>query len=199
MTSTMASERVGAALAYAASVHAGQVRKGKNEPYLSHVLAVVSLVLHHGGDEDQVITAALHDAVEDQGGAQQADKIEGVFGTRIRHMVEDVSDFVSRDPDQEKPPWKERKARYLAGLREPDILETRLVEACDKLSNLRDIVEDLYADGPSTLERFSGGPDGVLWYYSQLQQILIPQVPQVGPEFGRLLDAAKELMLRADG
>jgi hypothetical protein len=74
-----------------------------------------------------------------------------------------------------------------------DLLGTRLVEACDKLANLRDIVEDLYSDGPSTLARFSGGPSGVLWYYSQLQQTLMPQVPQVGPEFGRLLDVAKEL------
>ncbi len=53
----------------AATLHAGQVRKGTTIPYLAHLMAVTSLVLEHGGDEDQAIAALLHDAVEDQGGA----------------------------------------------------------------------------------------------------------------------------------
>lgn len=193
MTQSFSSQRMGTALAYAAEAHAGQTRKGKDEPYLSHVLAVVSLVLHYGGDEDQAITAALHDAVEDQGGAERAAEIERMFGIRIRQMVEDVSDFIAPETGQPKPAWRQRKERFLAGLTGPDTLGTRLVEACDKLSNLRDIVEDLYAEGPSTLDRFSGGPSGVLWYYSQLREILLPQVPQISAEFGRLLSAAREL------
>ena len=56
------------ALAYAANLHADQVRKGDgNIPYISHLLGVTSIVLEYGGNEEQAIAALLHDAVEDQG------------------------------------------------------------------------------------------------------------------------------------
>ena len=52
------------ALAYATEVHEGQTRKGTPVPYVSHVLAVCSLVLEDGGGEDEAIGALLHDAVD---------------------------------------------------------------------------------------------------------------------------------------
>ena len=48
------------ALDYAARVHATQFRKGTSRPYISHLLGVASIVLVHGGDEDEAI-AALKD------------------------------------------------------------------------------------------------------------------------------------------
>jgi len=59
------SSRFEQALAYACIVHAGQTRKGTSIPYLSHLLAVASLAMEHGADEDTAIAALLHDAVED--------------------------------------------------------------------------------------------------------------------------------------
>ncbi len=56
------------ALSYAVAVHAGQSRKGTSIPYVSHVLAVCSLVMEDGGGEDEAVAALLHDAVEDGGG-----------------------------------------------------------------------------------------------------------------------------------
>jgi len=55
------------ALLMATRLHANQKRKGTDIPYVSHLLAVASLVLEEGGTEDQAIAALLHDAVEDQG------------------------------------------------------------------------------------------------------------------------------------
>jgi len=52
----------------AAALHSMQKRKGSDIPYISHLMAVCSMVLEQGGDEDQAIAALLHDAVEDQGG-----------------------------------------------------------------------------------------------------------------------------------
>ncbi len=62
------SARFDDALRYACIVHAGQLRKGTSIPYLAHLLAVTSLVLEYGGDEDAAIGAVLHDAAEDAGG-----------------------------------------------------------------------------------------------------------------------------------
>jgi (p)ppGpp synthase/HD superfamily hydrolase len=55
------------ALAYAAKLHAPQLRKGTSIPYVSHLLAVAAIAIEHGADEDEAIAALLHDAVEDQG------------------------------------------------------------------------------------------------------------------------------------
>jgi (p)ppGpp synthase/HD superfamily hydrolase len=53
------------ALVYATQLHAQQRRKGTSIPYVSHLLAVSSLVLEAGGDEDEAIAALLHDGPED--------------------------------------------------------------------------------------------------------------------------------------
>ena len=68
------------AFAYAAKMHAGQARKGTKVPYLSHLMAVASLVLEAGGDEEMAIAALLHDVVEDCGGMPRLREIRKVFG-----------------------------------------------------------------------------------------------------------------------
>ena len=59
------SARFNAALTLAADLHRNQVRKGTEIPYVSHLLAVASIALEFGADEDEAIAALLHDAVED--------------------------------------------------------------------------------------------------------------------------------------
>lgn len=58
--------RVLQALDWAMTLHKEQRRKGKDIPYITHLLSVASKVLEYGGDEDQFISALLHDSVEDQ-------------------------------------------------------------------------------------------------------------------------------------
>lgn len=178
--------QLGDALAWAAELHRDQARKGTDEPYLSHILMVTALVAHYGGSEDQMIAAVLHDAVEDQGGEALALEIGRRFGPRVEAIVRECSDSAT-PPDEPKAPWRERKEAFLASLSEPDSCGARLVEACDKLANLRDIVEDVRTSGPATLARFKGGREGTYWYYAQIGELLMPQVPEVADEFDRLL------------
>ena len=79
------------ALAYASDLHREQRRKGTAIPYVSHLLAVCSLALEMGADEDQAIAALLHDAVEDQGGAPRLAEIRARFGDRVARIVADCS------------------------------------------------------------------------------------------------------------
>lgn len=154
------------ALGYAAGLHAGQVRKGTEIPYISHLLAVTALVLEDGGDEDQAIAALLHDAAEDQGGLQTLDEIRSRYGERVAATVAGCSDTYA-DP---KPPWRERKEQYLDHLRiaDPDVLQVSLA---DKVHNARSILNDVRLSGAATMERFRGGQDGTLWYYQELASI----------------------------
>ena len=76
------SARVGWALAYAARLHATQLRKGKKEPYLSHILQVTALVVRYGGTEDQMIAGTLHDVAEDCGGLPASKRSASCSGRR---------------------------------------------------------------------------------------------------------------------
>lgn len=162
------SERFDEALAFASEIHRQQTRKSTDIPYVGHLLSVAGLVLENGGDEVQAIGALLHDSIEDQAdqfgdGEALGDEIAKRFGTEVREIVEACSDSYGG----EKRPWRARKEAYLARLKTKG-LRVALVSLADKVHNARSIVADLRQVGPSMFERFSGGPDGTLWYYRSL-------------------------------
>ena len=82
------SQRFDAAVAYARTIHADQVRKGTQIPYLAHLLSVAALVIEDGAtDEDIVIGALLHDAAEDCGGRPRLEDIRSRFGDIVAEVV----------------------------------------------------------------------------------------------------------------
>ena len=155
--------RLQRAFRYAAEQHAGQTRKQTAVPYLSHLMAVASLVLEAGGDEDLAIAALLHDVVEDCGGMPRLREIRKQFGPRVARIVEGCTDSFG----EPKPEWIERKKDYLREVKHADA-ETRLVSASDKLHNVRTILADYRQDGEAIWARFSGKKEGTLWYYRAL-------------------------------
>jgi (p)ppGpp synthase/HD superfamily hydrolase len=157
---TTLSPRFEQALAYAAQIHAGQLRRGTKIPYLSHLLAVTGIALEHGATEDEAIAALLHDAVEDAGGEARLADLEVRFGHRVARIVAGCTD-TDQTP---KPPWAERKTAHLAHLRRAP-LPVKLVSACDKLHNSRSILSDCRILGDALWGRFHGGKEGTLWYY----------------------------------
>jgi (p)ppGpp synthase/HD superfamily hydrolase len=157
------SERFEEALAYAARVHADQVRKGAGVPYISHLLGVCSIALEFGADEDAAIGALLHDAAEDQGGRPRLEEIRAKFGEAVAEIVEGCTDTF----DTPKPKWRPRKEAYIAHLASASAA-TRLVSASDKLHNARAILRDVAARGDAAFEIFAGKKDGTLWYYRAL-------------------------------
>jgi (p)ppGpp synthase/HD superfamily hydrolase len=174
------------ALAYATEVHAGQSRKGTPVPYVSHVLAVCSLVLEDGGVEDEAIAALLHDAVEDGGGRPRLDDIRRRFGDRVAEIVWACSDT----DETPKPPWKERKTRYIAHVREAGP-EARRVSCADKLHNARSILRDYRVLGERVWDRFSASAEENLWYYREL--VLAFRQPDRSPLVGELERVVSEL------
>ena len=174
MTSATGS-RLAGALAAAERLHAGHKRKGTQVPYVSHLLAVAGLVLEGGGDEDAVVAALLHDAVEDAGGPPTLEAIRSEFGERVAAIVAACSD-TDEDP---KPPWRERKAAYLRHLRDDALPDgALLVSLADKLHNARAIVADLREHGDALWARFNErDPAAQLWYYRWLADIFRARRP----------------------
>jgi len=155
--------RLQRAFRYAAEKHFGQTRKQSAVPYISHLMAVASLVLEAGGDEDMAIAAFLHDVVEDCGGMPRLREVRKQFGSRVAKIVEGCTDSFS-EPKRE---WMERKKDYLREVKHADA-ETRLVSASDKLHNVRTILADYRQDREAIWTRFSGKKEGTLWYYRAL-------------------------------
>lgn len=157
------SQKFEEALVYASVVHGGQVRKATGIPYVAHLLGVASIAFEYGGDEDEAIGALLHDAAEDAGGAGRVDDIRVRFGEKVAMIVEGCTDTF----ETPQPPWRERKEKYLAHLKETDS-STRLVSAADKLFNTRSILREFRKCGDAVWARFSGGKKDRLWYYRAL-------------------------------
>jgi len=193
------SERFARALAYAERLHARQRRKATNKPYIGHLMSVTSIVIAYGGDEEMAIAALLHDAAEDQGGGKRLREIRRKFGKRVARIVGGCTDSYI----EPKPPWLERKRSYIARVAGEDE-ETQFVSAADKLSNVRDILQDVRVEGDPAFERFQGKKDGTLWYYRMLvtefrragTTPLVEELDRVVTELEREADTRK--LLRED-
>jgi (p)ppGpp synthase/HD superfamily hydrolase len=166
------SERFNEALVFAADLHAGQLRKGMGVPYVSHLLAVASLVLEAGGDEDEAIAALLHDAVEDQGGQETLEAIRSRFGERVADTVWGCTDT----DEVPKPPWRARKEAYIRhlDLASPSVL---LVSNADKVHNARATLSDYREMGDALWDRFNASGEEILWYYRSLSEVFTRRRP----------------------
>lgn len=187
------SPRLPMALAYAAVMHSPQRRKDDlGTPYITHPMAVSGLVWHYGLGvplyeaeiEDLVISALLHDVVEDAGGDNRLREIRSMFGSRVAQVVYAATDSATADP-ADKPPWRPRKEQHIARVRrlaqesgdsnvDPGAC---LVIACDKMHNLAGTAAAVAATGDTYLERFTGGVEGTKWYYRTMFEALRPALP----------------------
>lgn len=187
-------ERFDDALVFAARLHARQWRKGTRVPYISHLLGAAAIALEHGADEDEAIAALLHDAVEDQGGAPTRELIRQKFGERVASIVDACSDADSVP----KPPWRERKERYLQHLAGETRRSVFLVSASDKLHNARSLLAEYRTHGEQVWERFRGGREGTLWYYRAVVEILCQRWPSpLTEELARTVEELDGLAARA--
>ena len=165
-------DRFDDALVYASRLHREQTRKGSDIPYVAHLLAVCSLVIEHGGSEDQAIAALLHDAAEDQGGEPRLSEIRARYGAAVAAIVADCTDAWT----EPKPPWRPRKEAYLAAL--PSKLPASLlVSLADKIHNASAILGDYRELGDEVWDRFNGGREGTIWYYRSLSEVFDKVMP----------------------
>ncbi|MGQ9821892.1 MAG: HD domain-containing protein [Thermogutta sp.] len=161
------SDRFEHALSWAIALHGEQKRKLSGVPYVGHLLRVCGTVMEYAGDEDEVIAALLHDALEDQNRPGLADEIADRFGSGVLHIIKQCSDREDSPP----PPWRKRKEAFLEHLKMADA-SVRLVTAADKLDNVRNLMTSYRVWGDRVWEHFRGGKEGTLWYYRAAVNVL---------------------------
>ena len=139
------------AVRWASHLHADQSRKGTRIAYVSHLLAVASLVLEDGGTEEEAIAGVLHDAIEDCHVSEA--EIRARFGGLTAQIVVACSDELGGPRDERN--WLVRKEAYVHKLETAELPPGALrVAAADKLHNARSILTDLREHGPPVWERF---------------------------------------------
>jgi GTP diphosphokinase / guanosine-3',5'-bis(diphosphate) 3'-diphosphatase len=121
------------ALAFAAEMHTGQVKKGCSKlPFINHPIKVASLPssISRKKDITLLVAALLHDVLEKT--AADPAGIRAAFGKKVLGIVREVTDD-KRLPDPEK---KHRQIES-AGQLSPAAKKIRLA---DKICNMRDIM-----------------------------------------------------------
>lgn len=159
------------ALAEALYVHKADTRKGKRTPYVSHLLGVCSLVLQHGGREDEAIGALLHDTLEDHPGVVTPAGLRKRYGAKVLAIVLGCTDTPPDYKGGAKPSWRVRKQAYVKHMAVAG-QSTQLVALADKLYNLREMNSDLRSGGKKTPRRFSAGAADQLWYFATILRTL---------------------------
>jgi guanosine-3',5'-bis(diphosphate) 3'-pyrophosphohydrolase len=123
------------ALAFAAHKHRDQRRKDKqSSPYINHPIALANILCNEGhiNDIGVICAALLHDTVEDTD--TTAEELQREFGAGIRDVVMQVTDDKSLD----KAVRKQRQIEHAAYICD----QAKLVKLADKISNLRDMVNN---------------------------------------------------------
>ncbi|MBF2067073.1 MAG: bifunctional (p)ppGpp synthetase/guanosine-3',5'-bis(diphosphate) 3'-pyrophosphohydrolase [Calothrix sp. C42_A2020_038] len=166
MAKIFLTEKFETALVYATRLHANQKRKVSGVPYISHLLSVTALVLEAGATEAEAIAALLHDAVEDQGGSQTRAEIQRMFGDEVVAIV----DGCTESDTFPKPPWEERKRRYIEHISQASP-SVRRVSLADKLHNARCLLADWRQYGDTIWSHFNSGKEKTLWFYQSLVDV----------------------------
>ena len=180
--------RLQKALDYAIKLHGRDARKQSQVPILAHLLSVCALVLQDGGDEDEAIAALLHDSLEDKPDETSPAILLSEFGPRVLALVQLATDTPPGYAGGSKPPWRERKERYIDHVRHASPSDLRVTIA-DKVDNVRAILADLHGFGESLWNRFNAGKSDQLWYY----QTVLSAYKEAGCS-GRLLDELDSLV-----
>ncbi len=179
--------RIEHAMIFAAEAHDGQKRKGKNRPYVLHLMEAAVTVSMMTDDEDVIIAALLHDTLEDTD--TTAEQIRDAFGERVAAFVGAESEDKRNDRPRGET-WRIRKEEALQTLKAAPH-EAKLVALGDKLSNVREMARDYERVGEALWDQFNQKDKAQHeWYYRSMFAILaeaFPNTPAVR-ELGGLID-----------
>lgn len=126
--------KVNKAIDFAIHYHGSQVRES-GDPYYHHPLEVAEIIIQMRLDSNSVITALLHDTVEDT--ELTLEEIRSHFGDEVAKLVDGVTKLSKIEfmPDQQRQAENFRK--LLIAMSED--LRVLLVKLADRLHNMRTI------------------------------------------------------------
>lgn len=124
--------RVRAAFECADRAHSGQKRRD-GSPYVSHCIAAAIITAEMGLDEDSIISALLHDTIEDT--SLTHDDIARSFGTSVADIVEGVTKLTRVQYTSVEEQQMENMRKMLLAMAKD--IRVILIKMADRLHNMR--------------------------------------------------------------
>ncbi len=160
------------AFAYGHDMHEGQTRKS-GEPYFTHPLAVAAILTEQHLDDATIITALLHDTIEDTKSTYT--EIARLFGDEIAELVDGVTKLTNLQLSSTESQQAENFRKLLMAMSRD--LRVILVKLADRLHNMRTIksmaAEKQAQKARETMEIYAplAGRMGMQWMREELEDL----------------------------
>lgn len=125
-------DAINRAYVYAMKAHGGQ-KRASGDPYFSHPVEVAYFLTNYKLDTASIVTALLHDTVEDT--SATLEEIEQFFGGEIRALVDGVTKLSRLETKSENTKQAENFRKLLIAMSED--LRVLLVKLADRLHNMQ--------------------------------------------------------------
>ncbi len=160
------------AYGYARAMHEGQTRHS-GEPYFSHPVEVAALLTEQQMDDATVVTALLHDTIEDT--KSTYGEIADRFGAEIAELVDGVTKLTNLELSSAETKQAENFRKLLMAMSKD--LRVLLVKLADRLHNMRTIKhmrpEKQVQKARETMEIYAplAGRMGMQWMRDELEDL----------------------------
>jgi GTP pyrophosphokinase len=111
----------------------GTQKRASGDPYFSHPVEVAGLMTDLKMDEDTIITALLHDTVEDT--LTSIEDVESKFGPEVARLVDGVTKLSKIEAQTDDERAAENLRKFLLAI--SDDIRVLLVKLADRLHNMR--------------------------------------------------------------
>ncbi len=125
-------DRLNRAYVYTVQMH-GTQKRASGDPYFSHPVEVAGLMTDLKMDEATIITALLHDTVEDT--LTTIEDVEAKFGGEVARLVDGVTKLSKIEAQTEDERAAENLRKFLLAI--SDDIRVLLVKLADRLHNMR--------------------------------------------------------------
>ncbi|MEO1680093.1 MAG: bifunctional (p)ppGpp synthetase/guanosine-3',5'-bis(diphosphate) 3'-pyrophosphohydrolase [Pseudomonadota bacterium] len=166
------SDLIGRAYVFGHRMHEGQSRHS-GEPYFSHPVAVAAILTEQRLDDATIVTALLHDTVEDTR-ATYSD-VEEEFGTEIAELVDGVTKLTNLQLTSSETKQAENFRKLFMAMSKD--LRVILVKLADRLHNMRTIKfqrpDKQVQKSRETMDIFAplAGRMGMQWMRDELEDL----------------------------
>ena len=120
------------AYVYTVQKHGAQ-KRASGDPYFSHPIEVAGLMTELKLDQETIVTALLHDTVEDT--LATIEEVERIFGPDVARLVDGVTKLSKIETLTENERAAENLRKFLLAMSED--LRVLLVKLADRLHNMR--------------------------------------------------------------
>ena len=165
-------DAIRAAYAFGAQMHDGQFRHS-GEPYFTHPVAVAAILAEQRLDDASIITALLHDTIEDTK-ANFLD-VEAEFGREVAELVDGVTKLTNLQLSSNETKQAENfRKLFIAMSRDMRVI---LVKLADRLHNMRTIkyqrTEKQVQKSRETMDIYAplAGRMGMQWMREELEDL----------------------------